>query len=246
MDQAPQSESNKLYDLIDWAHRNRQKLILGVGAVAGIGLALAVTAWRRSENEAAANRALLAVPGVVVTSSSAAPPTSEALLKVASEHSGTTAAARAELLGATRLFGEGKFAEAQTAFTRLAEHSSLPSIQAAAAYGLGASLDAQGKRAEAASKYQEVISQFPEETVAPQAKLALGRIHSAEGRNEAAYRLYQDLANAGPYDPWAAEANERRQELLAQFPDLAKSVPTAAPVALPGLAPEAPGTAPKL
>lgn len=238
MDEAPQIESSKLYDFLDWAHRNRQKLILGVGAVAAVGIAIGVTMWRHNENETAANRELLDVPGAIVASASTPPASAESLLKVAADYPGTVAGDRAILLGADRLFSEGKFAEAQTAFARLSGSESSPSLQAAASYGVAVCLDALGKRTEAASKYQEVISQFSEDTVAPQAKLALGRIHTAEGHNDAAYRLYQDLSSGGPYDPWAAEANERRQELLAQFPDLAKSAPSAAPIGLPGSSPE--------
>jgi predicted negative regulator of RcsB-dependent stress response len=226
MAEEQQIESSKLYDLIDWAHKNRHKLTLGVGAVAGIGIAVAIFTWRSNENESAANRALLAIP--------AATATSDALLKVSSDYPGTIAGQRAALLGASHLFNAGKFAEAQAAFSKVATDAANATLLASAEYGVATSLDALGKRAEAAAKYQEVISQFGEEAVGPLAKLGLGRIHETEGRHEAAFRLYQELGASGPYDPWAAEANERRQELLAKHPDLAKSLPTAAPVALPG------------
>jgi TolA-binding protein len=245
MDEAPQIESSKLYDLLDWAHTNRRMIIGVVGVAAGIGIAVAVVSWRKGENEIAATKALFSVPGAVVAAASTPPASADALLKVASDYAGTPAANRADILGATRLYSEGRFTDALASFERLAGSANNNSLQAIATYGVASSLDALGKRSEASAKYSEVISQFPDEPVAPQAKLALGRIEVAEGRQEAAFRLYQELANAGPYDPWSAEANERRQELLTQFPDLAKSIPTAAPLALPGLSPE-PAPAPKL
>jgi tetratricopeptide (TPR) repeat protein len=248
MDEAAQPiESTKIYDLLNWAHTNRRTITLVVGITAGLGIAVALMSWRRSENELAANRTLFATPGIVVAAATTQPAKAETLLKIASDYQGTAAGNRAELLGSTRLFSEGKFAEAFAGFDQLATAAGNPSLRATATYGAAACLDAQGKRSEALARYQEVVSQFPDEPVAPQAKLALGRIHEAEGRHEAAFRLYQELGAAGPYDPWSAEANERRQELLAQFPDLAKNIPAVAPLALPGMAPEAaPGAAPKL
>lgn len=221
-----QIESSKLYDLIDWAHKNRHKLTVGVGAVAGVAIAVAVFNWRSNENERAANRALLTLP--------AATATSEALLKVSTDYPGTLAGQRAALLGASQLFNSGKFDEARAAFSQVAAEAATATLLASAEYGVATSLDALGKRAEAAAKYQEVITRFSEEAVGPLSKLGLGRIHEAEGRHEAAFRLYQELGSNGPYDPWSAEANERRQELLSKHPELAKALPTAAPVALPG------------
>jgi hypothetical protein len=60
------------------------------------------------------------------------------------------------------------------------------------------------------------------------AKLTLARLFESQNKPEEALKLYEDLARSqNPYDPWAAEASERREQLLQKFPNL-RPAPAAA------------------
>jgi TolA-binding protein len=245
MEEARQAESTKLYDYLDKAYRNRKEIGIGVAIVAAVAIAAAIYSWRQGENEIAANHALLTVPGAY-SGPATALAVPDGFLKVAGDFPGTAAGARAELLAANILFKQGKYAEAQAAYAKVAAIDSQPALQAQAEYGVAACLDSTGKASEAAAKYQDVITRFPNDTVSSLAKLGQARIHEAQGKNDLALRLYEELGRAGQYDPWAAEAGERRQELVSKHPELLKTLPSvSAPGMIPSLTPSvAPTSAP--
>jgi hypothetical protein len=99
---------------------------------------------------------------------------------------------------------------------------------------VAASLEAQGKSTEAMQKYRDVVAMYPTDpSIASPAKLTLARLNEEQNKPEQALTYYGDLArDTNPYDPWAAEARERRELLLAKHPELNKP---ATPAPSPGL-----------
>src|SRR5262245_64044313 len=108
------AESTGLINFLSWVEVNKKKLLMGTAAVAVAIAAYSLYRWHRNEVEAEAIEALYKVqtPGAP----SAKPPEAQAFLVVAQKHPGTSAGARALLLGAEALFRENKFAEAKTQF----------------------------------------------------------------------------------------------------------------------------------
>jgi tetratricopeptide (TPR) repeat protein len=102
--------------------------------------------------------------------------------------------------------------------------------------GVAASVEAQGRNSEAIQKYQELISAFPSDlNIVTPAKLTLARLFEEENKPQQALTFYSELARIqNPYDPWAAEARERGQLLVAKHPELrkAEAAPAPAPFSL--------------
>lgn len=232
------TESTSMYDFLAWIDANRRNIVLGVVLVGGLFTAFAVFTWWKGEKELNANAALLALPGSTL-GANATNATADSFFKVAADYSGTESAARAQLIGAQTFYNQGKFAEAQAAFAKVADVTEFSSVKAAAAYGVAASLDAQGKQTEALAQYVDVANRFASEGVASLAKLSQARIHEAAGRNDQALRIYEELGRNAQTDFWGQEAQSRRQDLLSRHPELEKSLPAVvtpaagAPLAVP-------------
>ena len=112
-----------------------------------------------------------------------------------------------------------------------------------------ACLEAEGKSADAIQKYQSIISAYPSDiNITGPAKLTLARLYEQANRPDQALTFYSELARSqNPYDPWAAEARERGELLLAKHPELrrAEAAPAAAapaplPFRLPVIRPSTP------
>ena len=236
------TESTTVYDLMAWIDANRRNIVLGVVLVVGLSVTFAVYTWWKGERELKANGALLALPGSSL-GMEATNANADSFFKVAAEYAGTESAVRAQLIGAQTLYNQGKFAEAQAAFSKVIDITEFASIKATAAYGAAASLDAQGKPAEALTQYGDVANRYPAEGVASLAKISQGRIHEAAGRNDQALTIYDSLARNIATDIWAQEAQSRRQDLLARHPELVKALPTVVtpPAATPAPVTIAPG-----
>jgi predicted negative regulator of RcsB-dependent stress response len=159
---------------------------------------------------------------------------------VAKQFPDTASGEYAQLIGAGRLFTEGNYADAQKEFSKFIDAYPNSSLLAQAKMGLAACLEGQGKIPEAAQKYQEVVSQYPgDENIVSPAKLTLARLDEQLKKPEQALTYYSELARVNnPYDPWAAEARERGELLLAKHPELRKPPPGAAGPAM-GLPPGA-------
>ncbi len=232
MDSQATTQSADIYDWIAWAHANRKRLIMIVGAIVVVGLAVALYFWNVDRKEADANEALAMIkpPGGVAASASTIPP--EAYLKVADDYQGTSAGARARLLAAGDLFDAGKFQEAQSQFERFIQQYPDSTLTAQAELGVAASLEAQGKTADAAAKYKDFADRRPSDALIPQAKSALARLDIAMGKPDQALRLYEELRQGGRNDTWTAEAGIQEQELLSKYPNLRPTPPPAAPGAM--------------
>lgn len=226
--EAETTQSDTFFKLMAWLHANRKRILIGAIAVAAIAVVSALVSWRKAVDESDANAQLFAIPGVVGLGARAELPAPTRLLDVAKEHPHTAAGEYGLLLGARELFMVGKYPEAQQDFAQFLSDYPDSSLVPEARLGVAASLEAQGNTKEAVQKYQELITAFPGEThIVSPAKLTLARLLEQENQPQLALTYYSQLAQIqNPYDPWAAEARERGQLLLAKHPELRKAEPT--------------------
>jgi tetratricopeptide (TPR) repeat protein len=150
----------------------------------------------------------------------AAGPLASDYQRLAEEHAGTRAGARAQLLAAGMLFGEGNYEEARQAFVKAETLLEDDALRAGAAFGVAASLDALDRVDEAQQAYQRVLVQHATAAVAGQARLALAGLYEQQGELEQALRSYSELTNVLG-SPWGNQARDRHQELLQRHPELA-------------------------
>ncbi len=228
------------YKVLAWLHANRKRLLIGIGAVAAVGLIAGFFAWKRDQEAADANARLFALP---VASSPNAPviaPAPSAYLNLASEYPDTSAGEYAVLFGAESLFVDGKYPEAQQEFSKFIDAHPDSPLAAQAKVGVAACLEAEGKSSDAIQKYQQVVSAYPNElNITGPAKLTLARLFEQANRPDQALTFYSELARSqNPYDPWAAEARERGELLLAKHPELRRAEPAQAPAVPFTLPPE--------
>src|ERR1041384_2351861 len=149
------TSSSRFYDFLGWLDANKKRLLAAVIVLAVAGLVTAFMVWRGNQREAEANEALSNAQPTRTSSRQLEAVPSESYLKVAREFSGTSAGARALLLGAVTLFVERKTTEAQAQFAKFQPEYPDNPLLPEAIMGTAACLDAQGKTAEAIAKYQE-------------------------------------------------------------------------------------------
>lgn len=249
--QSADKQSADFYELVAWFHANRKQVIIVAIIVAVIGAGYGIFVWSKNSSEASANAALSTIrPPMAREGQSTGPADAEPYLKVAQEHSGTAAGARALLIGAGILFDGGKFDQAKQDFDKFfAQYPENP-LAIQALVGSAASLEAQGKLADAAAHYDDILKHHGNESaVMPQVKSALARLQVALNHPEEALRLYDDMLKVQSNDSWTAEAGIQREELLAKYPNLRKPVappmaPPAATVPVPASKPSATVTVP--
>lgn len=231
-------ESLDVDSFMAWLHFNRKRVAIGAAVVALALIVFAISGWKKNKNELDANAALFALPTSVGASGRTAEARAEDFKKIASEYPKTRVAERAELLAAGVLFTDEKYVEAHREFSKFLDEREGSPLRAQAALGVASSLEAQGKIGEAIVKYQELVSKYSGENVVSPAKLTLARLQESQNKPDEALKLYDDLARLpNPYDPWASEAKERREQLFQKFPNL-KNKPaaaTSAPVKTPVL-----------
>jgi TolA-binding protein len=223
--------------VLAWLEVNKQRLMMGgvIALVAILGGSLFLQ--QRGQRERAASRAFSDVKLPFNPAAPAAPGTAEALLKVATEYSGTKAAERALLTGAGILYSEKKYAEAEARFAQVTKEYPETQWAPQAHLGIAASLEAQGKKNEAVAKFEEVRRRFPSSAVSDEAKLSLARLYETT-KPEDAYKLYDELAKGQPGSRTAMEAAMRQEDLLKARPELVKlkeslTPPPVAPTPVP-------------
>jgi tetratricopeptide (TPR) repeat protein len=225
------TQSDLFFKSMAWLHANRKRILIVAIALAVIALVIGLISWRKIVVDADANAQFFAIPGVVGIGGHSEPLSPTSLFDVAKQYPQTAAGEYGLLLGAEEVFMQAKYPEAQQDFAKfLTEHPDSPLVPEAR-LGVAASLEAQGNTKEAIQKYQELVNAFPSEThIALPAKLTLARLYEQENQPQLALGLYSQLAQSqNPYDPWAAEARERGQLLLAKHPELRKAEAAPAP-----------------
>jgi TolA-binding protein len=221
------TESQLAIDLESWFETNKKKVYTGVGVALAVVFVLYLNSHFQAAKQAKANAALLALNAPVVANAERPAVKAEAFAKVATEHPGTKAGAQAALLAASAYYGEGKFAEAERAFTQFQSTYSDSPLLSAAVFGQASALEAQNKTAEAVTAYQGVLTRFAQSADASLARLALGRLHEAQNKPADALKLYDELIGNGMFSSFGQEAAQRRARLLAAHLELDK--PAVAP-----------------
>ncbi len=230
MDAQPPSTDTYL-KVVQWVHDRRKPLLIGVSAVAVLGLAWAFWAWNSASHETQANADFFVIPiegGMRSVAVSSTP-----LLEVASAYPSTAAGEHAKVLAAEELFTQGKYPEAYQQFSGYIDNYPDSVLLPQAKVGLAACLEAEGKTSEAITKYHDIILMYPTEmSIVSPAKLTLARLYEESNQLQQALSLYAELArglNQNPNDPWAAEARERAQLLASKHPELMKALTGGAP-----------------
>jgi predicted negative regulator of RcsB-dependent stress response len=238
---------------LGWLHANQKRLLIGAGVIVGVALIFGIMSWKKSADAADASARLFELQISSPGSQPPIPPPPSAFLAVAQNYPNTSAGEYAELLGAEALFVNEKYAEAQHEFSKFAEEHPESPLSAQAQMGVAACLEAAGKASDAIQKYSTIIATYPNDmSVVEPAKLTLARLYDQANRPDQSLALYSELARSqNAYDPWAAEARERGQLLLAKHPELQRAEqppqPGTGALALPPVAkaPAAPAPAPQ-
>jgi tetratricopeptide (TPR) repeat protein len=218
--QADAGRSDNYVRFLAWSQANQQRLILW-GTIAALAIAAIIFfVYYQGQKEIRASQALSSVPVPLSPGQPVRPGTADAYLKVAREHNGTKAGARALLLGAATLFTDGKYIDAQKIFEQFLREYPESQWVAQAHYGIASSLDAQGKVAEATAKFEEIRRRFANDALIDEVKLALGRLYENQNKPEEAHKLYTELVQANPYTGIGSEAGVRKEDLEAKFPHL--------------------------
>lgn len=207
-----------------WFETNRKPTLIGILVAAVVGLIIWITVWHQQEKKVAAGDAVSDVAAMLMSGT----PRSQlanAYLKVAANYPNSSSGARALLLGASSLFAEGKFSEAQAQFEKFTREYHDTPFTGQALLGVAASLDAQGKADAAITAYKNLVDRHPSDVVVPQAKFALARLYEANGKPELAKDLFQDVERASPFTSLGNEAGMRLEELIAKYPALAPAPP---------------------
>ena len=227
-----------MFKLWPWLEANKNRLIVGVGAVVVVVAIYNFVTWRHGQNEITAGQALTQLE---TTSATATTPeqSAAAFAKLADDYSGTMAAQRAQLQSGSAFFNVGRYADAQTQFQK-ALASSSGALAATAALGVASSLEAQGKLDDAATAYRKVTSQYADSASAVVAKFALGRIAEQQNKFTEAMSIYQEIARNNLAGSMASEAALRAMEIKSKLP--AASAPAAMPAVVKPATPTIPVT----
>lgn len=231
-----ETQSTDLYiRMIEWVQARRKQLLIGLIVVAVLALAAGIMAWKKAQNNTDANAEFFSVPNLGMARTG--PVSTGPLLEVANDYPDTPAGEHARILGAEELFIQGKYPEAYKQFTDYLGTYPDSVLVPQAKVGIAACLEAEGKISDAINKYHEIILAYPTDmNIVSPAKLTLARLYEAADQPQQALSYYAELARMlkqNPYDPWAAEAQERAQLLISRHPELLKSLSSAAPSSPP-------------
>lgn len=216
-----------------WFQENQKQIIWGTTAVVVVGFAVAFYQWKKHDTENSASAALSAVEARRMLPGGNQNESAEAYLKVANEHAGTKASARALLLAGGAYFVQGSYTEAQAQFQKFLTLYPDSPLRSQASLGVAACLDALGRLDEAAVAYKNVVDRHAGESVLAPAKFALARIYESQGKLDQAQRLYDEITREAG-GSMANEAGLKAGELRAKLPAPA---PLTASPAVPSLIP---------
>jgi len=242
---APQ---DSVVSLLAWLEVHKMRLAIGGGVALVVIFVSMIVIQQQAEKERTASAALSDVRMPYSASGTLPPGTADALAKVASDHPGTHAAARALLLSAGVLFSEAKsaadYAAAEKRFAQIGQDYPESQWTPNAALGVAASLNAQGKTAEATAKYEEITKRFASSPIIAEAKLALAKLYETS-KSEEAFKMYEDLMKENPNSVLSMEATMRQDDLLKAKPELAKlKQPATPPMTITPTPPQQPNVTP--
>jgi outer membrane protein assembly factor BamD (BamD/ComL family) len=235
MDAQQTQPSDGFYSFLAWLEVNKRKVIIwSAAAVVLVIVAVAVISYQAQKER----RASEALSNVRAPSTGAAAPTTgaaEAYLRVANDHAGTQAAARALLLAAAAKFQDGAYADAQKLYEQFIGDYPESRWSPQAYFGAASALDAQGKTADATKQFEELRRRYPNDAVTDETKLALARLYENQNRPADAYKLYDELVKANQFSGLGSEAGLRQAELVEKHPELAKTnqPPVMSPAPMP-------------
>ncbi len=226
---APAPDSGPGFDLLTWFEMNRR---LVVGVVLGVSLVLAALAIVRAQQRAtraeAAKELLQLIPPTGPGEAPKSPDVAK-LLALSSQFPGTAAGQQSRLLAAGQLFVSGKYAEAQTEFSRFEEQNPNSEFLGVALVGVAAALEAQGKESEAVKAYDRAILSGGD-GFAIQARLAKARLLES-GSPAVALGLIDEVLKSAAASVVGEQAAAARTRLIQKHPELSAPTPTNAPAA---------------
>lgn len=230
--QPQQAPQDGVVSFLAWLEVHKKRLVIGAGVALVVIFVAMILVQQQAEKERSASAALSDVR-VPFSASGAVPPgTAEAYARIATEHRGSQAAARALLLSAGVLFSEAKsaadYAAAEKRFAQVSQEYPDSPWNPQAAIGVAASLKAQGRTAEATAKYEDIIKRYASSPVIGEAKLALAKLYETS-KPEDSFKLYEELLKDHPNSPMSLEATMRQDDLLKAKPELAKLKQPAVP-----------------
>lgn len=221
--QPEKQESAWLYEGLAWLELNRKLVIAGFVVLLAVIVGVYVYNWNRRQAEVRANDALLALKPRSATEASEPAAVAADFLKIAEEHAVGSAAERALILAAGEFYRGGRYADAQSAFQKALDRDRRGPLAPTAALGVAASLDAQNQVDPALAAYQAVSNDYPDTPASARAKFALALLHETRSQPELALKIYDELATARKVGRASMEASVKRDELLKQHPELAKT-----------------------
>ena len=225
---SPLTQMFDVYKWAAWLHANLKQVVTGTIIVAVTATVLAIYSWKKNQDELLASETFFNLPQVAAAGERMPHPTAQALLSVASQFPSTSVGMQAELLAANTFFSQGKYEDSQREFSKFMVNHELSQFAPQAAIGVAASLEAQNKIPEAVQAYKEALAKYSGTGISSPVKLTLARLFEEQKQFDQALRYYDELTSAAtpnPYDPWAAEARERKAELLIKHPELVKAAP---------------------
>jgi len=233
MDAQQTQPSDGFYNFLAWLEVNKRKVMLWAAAAVVVVLVAVVVISYQAQKERRASEALSNVraPSTAANAPSAGV-AADGYLKVAKEHAGTQAGARALLLGAAAKFQDGAYADAQKYYEQFMRDYPDSRWVPQAYFGHASSLDAQGKAADSTKQFEELRRRYPNDPVIDETKLALARLYETQNRPADAYKLYDELVKANQFSGLGSEAGLRQTELVEKHPELA---PTNQPPAMNAL-----------
>jgi predicted negative regulator of RcsB-dependent stress response len=218
------------YSLLGWVDKNRKQIISALVICVIAGVLIGFMTWRSSQRRIEAGQKLSALVADAAGKSLSV----ESLTQLATEYTGTDAAARALLMAGGQAFADGKLAEAEALFQRfVGEYDGHP-LLAQAKLGIAVCLDAQGKATEATAAFKEVVDRFPNANTITSARFNLASLYEAQGKPEMARDIYMTLTQDSQ-STYGAEAIARLTEMFQKNPSLRPNaaMPAPAPATVP-------------
>jgi predicted negative regulator of RcsB-dependent stress response len=229
--QAQDTATGYFFKTWSWVEANLKQVALALVVVIVIAVLTSYYFWRQNQTEIDAGQALTQML-ISINPSSDADQVANAYFKVATDYPGTQGGGRALVLGATMLFENGKFPDAQAQYQKYLDTYQDGAFAAPAVLGIAVCLEAEGKTDAAANAYQRVINGYSGSYAVSSAKFALGKIDEKQGKLVEAENYFQQVARDNPNTAMGSEAAFRAYQLSTRSSAAAPSNTVSAPFRL--------------